>query len=71
MTYKGHVKNGTVVFDEPVQLPEGTVVRVEPEGSNDIESLRQGLMKLAGAVKGMPSDMARNHDHYVHGTSRK
>lgn len=30
MAYRGHVKNGTVVFDEPVSLPEGTEVRVEP-----------------------------------------
>lgn len=26
MTYKGHVENGSVVLDEPVQLEEGTIV---------------------------------------------
>jgi len=72
MTYKGHVKNGVVVLDEPVTLPEGTVVLVEPvEKPDDLESLRQGLLKLAGTAKGLPSDMARNHDHYIHGTLRK
>jgi hypothetical protein len=29
MGYAGHVKNGVVVFDEPVALPEGASVRVE------------------------------------------
>ena len=29
MTYRGHVENGAVVFDEAVVLPEGTTVRVD------------------------------------------
>jgi hypothetical protein len=29
MSYQGHISNGTVIFDEPVSLPEGTPVRVE------------------------------------------
>ncbi len=30
MSFQGHVCNGVVVFDEPVAIPEGTAVRVEP-----------------------------------------
>ena len=30
MSYRGHIQHGMVVFDEPVPLPEGAVVRVEP-----------------------------------------
>ena len=30
MTYRGHIENGTVVLDEPVDVPEGTAVIVEP-----------------------------------------
>lgn len=72
MTYKGHVENGAVVLDEPVPLPDGTEVRVEPiEGADRWEGLREGLLKLAGTAKGMPRDMARNHDHYLHGAPRK
>jgi hypothetical protein len=29
------------------------------------------LKQFAGAVCGLPSDMARNHDHYLHGRPRK
>lgn len=32
MTYPGHVRNGVVVFDDPVKLPEGAAVRVELSG---------------------------------------
>ena len=72
MTYKGHIRNGVVVFDEPVALPEGAAVHVEPvEEGDDFRDLREGLLKLAGTVKGMPPDMARNHDHYIHGTPRR
>jgi len=72
MAYKGHVKNGVVVFDEPVALPDGAPVRVEPvDDSEEFQSLRKGLLKLAGTAKGLPKDMARNHDHYIHGTPRK
>jgi hypothetical protein len=29
MTYKGHVRNGSIVLDEPVRLPEGAPVTIE------------------------------------------
>ncbi len=29
MSFRGHVHNGVVVFDEPLALAEGTAVRVE------------------------------------------
>lgn len=38
MSFTGHVKNGVVVFDVPVTLPEGTAVQVEvhrPERRDD------------------------------------
>ena len=33
MSFQGHIENGVVVFDEPVPLPAGTVVCVEPAPS--------------------------------------
>jgi hypothetical protein len=29
MTLMGHVRNGVVVFDHPLQVPDGTVARVD------------------------------------------
>lgn len=36
MSFQGHIENGVVVLDEPLSLPNGTVVRVEP-----VEALRE------------------------------
>jgi len=68
MTYRGHVKNGVVVLDAPVALPEGSPVSVEPlETPELIQSLRDGLRRFSGTVKDLPEDMAARHDHYAHG----
>jgi hypothetical protein len=29
MTYRGHIKNGQVLLDEPASLPEGAEVNIE------------------------------------------
>ena len=71
MTYTGHVKNGVVVLDEPVALPEGIEVRVEPVGTGERKSLADRLRGVIGVSEGLPSDMARNHDHYLHGGAKK
>ena len=79
MVYIGHVKNGMVVFDQPVALPEGLEVCVEiPEKSfesnTDKESTLppgQTLLKYAGKAVGLPEDAARNHDHYLYGTPKR
>jgi len=31
MTLKGHIDNGTIVLDEPVKLPNGTRVLIQPK----------------------------------------
>jgi len=30
MTYKGHIRNGAVVLNEPVRLPDGSQVLIQP-----------------------------------------
>lgn len=68
MTYKGKVKGGVVVLEPGACLNEGAEVVVAPvESPDDLERLRKGLLELAGTVSG-PPDLARNHDHYIHGT---
>ena len=72
MTYRGTVKDGVIVLDEPVRLPNGAAVRVEVEPTPELlASLRKGLTDLAGTAPGLPPDMAAQHDHYIHGTPRK
>lgn len=72
MTYRGIVRNGVVVLGEMAKLPEGTEVRVETiaqsesvpgEGPTLVEQFRD----VIGTVPDLPSDMAEQHDHYLHG----
>ncbi len=70
MKYRGHVKNGVVVLDQGSQLPEGATVHVAPVNGCS-RNLANNLRKLAGRARNMPSDMARNHDHYLHGIRKK
>jgi hypothetical protein len=74
MVYDGHVANGVVVVDDPVTLPEGVKVKVEvlpvtDEGlrGESTPTLYEQLAPLVGAAKGLPPDLARNHDSYLHG----
>ena len=81
MTYRGIVEGGVVVLKHGATLPEGAEVDVTPveiaapsNGDRTAasgDSLGQRLLKFAGALKGLPSDLARNHDHYIHGAPRK
>ena len=71
MTYRGHVKNGVVVLDDPVKLPDGAEVRVEVLQAKSEPTLADELRSVIGSVKGLPSDLARNHDHYLHGRPKK
>lgn len=71
MSFQGTIQNGVVVFDSPPQLPEGTRVEVVLPESTSKPALRDRLAKLAGTVDDLPSDMARNHDHYIHGAPKK
>ena len=71
MTYRGHVRNGTVVLDEPAALEEGAEVRVEivdrplrPLGSARI-SLAERLASVIGKAEGLPADWSEDHDAYL------
>jgi hypothetical protein len=78
MVYEGHVEKGVVVVDDPVILPEGLKVKVEvlpvaddAYSSEAAPTLYDQLASLIGAAKGLPPDLACNHDHYLHGQPRK
>lgn len=73
MVYRGEVKNGVVVLKEGVKLSDGTEVRVEPVSPDERERPRvyERLAELAGKAKDLPSDLARQHDHYLHGRGKQ
>ncbi len=74
MTYRGKVKNGVIVLETAASLAEGTEVTVQPLAplaKPKPGTLGERLMRFAGKAKGLPSDAARNHDHYLYGTPKR
>lgn len=76
MVYRGRVEKGMVVLEEGVVLPDGTEVRVEPVPDSVGAQGGGGrfldeMLKIAETMNGLPSDLARNHDHYIHGQPRE
>ena len=81
MTYRGYVKNGAVVLDKHVALPEGTRVQcvlipaesvLEVAGTeNDGAPLDNGVMEFAGKAVGLPPDASVNLDHYLYGHPKR
>ncbi len=78
MTLLGEVRNGKIELNQAVPLPEGTKVRLElaPVPTDQAvdeqgQTLGQKLMKYAGVIQDERTDLARNHDHYLHGAPKK
>ena len=78
MTLQGHIENGRVVLDVPTGLPDGTKVTElvqtngeKPESSETFPSLYERLKSVVGKAKGLSTDLAINHDHYVHGQPKR
>jgi hypothetical protein len=70
MSFKGHVENGVVVFDEPATIPEGTVVEVVVREVVQADvpvgpSLWDRLKDVAGKANGLPPDASTRVDHYL------
>lgn len=77
MVYRGHIRNGMVVFDESVSVPEGTEVDVSvraasvEETADEPPTLYERYKSFIGIADGLPSDMAEQHDHYLYGTPKR
>ena len=71
MTIQGTVRDGTVVLDTKAVIPNGTRVQVIVSDDNGSAPSLLALLEIAGTVNDLPSDMALNHDHYLHGRPKK
>lgn len=72
MSYTGIVENGKVTLPAEAQLPNGTKVLIEPmEPAQTGPTLAESMEEFVGVFNDLPSDFAKNHDHYIHGTPPK
>jgi hypothetical protein len=78
MSFTGHVQDGAVVMDEPLPLPNGTAVRVDPlpEPASSAESpkpktLNERLKEFLAHSLDLPPDASVQHDHYLYGTPKR
>jgi len=72
MSFIGTVENGVVVLPPQAHLADGTKVRVEPvETDVTVPSLEGLLAPVAGKAAGLPSDLAEQHDDYLHVIPRR
>lgn len=72
MTLEGTVQNGIVVLEKGCNVPNGTHVQViVPEAQGPPRTAKELLTQMAGCMTDLPSDLARNHDHYLHGTPKQ
>ena len=76
MEVRGKVNGGVVVLDDPKALPDGAVVRIEPVAEQQTEEAEGrtvwgALLEWSGCVKGLPPDLAEQHDHYLYGTPKR
>ena len=77
MTFNGHIENGLVVFDGPLNLPDGTEVTVivsagkVTDGEEDVPTIYEQLKPFIGKIEGLPEDASTNVDHYLYGHPKK
>ncbi len=82
MEFRGHIKDGKVLVEEPVNLPNGTEVRVvarprakrarsTSRAGRRIKAFAEHYAGVIGAAPGFPRDAARNVDHYLYGASKR
>ena len=66
MSITATVEAGKIVLPPGVDWPDGTVVRIEPV-EEDVPTLWEILKDFDGIVYDPRTDMAANHNHYLHG----
>ncbi|HEY2416034.1 MAG TPA: hypothetical protein VGI40_27580 [Pirellulaceae bacterium] len=70
MEFEGHVAGGVIVLDGNAALPEGTRVQIVPLAAPE-PTLADKFKNVIGKATSLPSDMASQHDHYIHGSPKR
>jgi hypothetical protein len=75
-TLLAHFDGHVLVPEEPVDLPQGRLLRVQVEENDPLESEHTllSLLEIAEVYpddSGTPADLAEQHDHYLHGTPKR
>lgn len=66
------VENDTIKLPPSVHVPDGTKLEITlPEVTLNPKSVAQRYAGLVGVADDMPTDLARNLDHYIHGHAKK
>ena len=73
---KGHFDGKVIVPDEPLDLPRNQrlIVHVQPVSETkpgQEQSLLEWMAQNPVDDSALPSDLAHEHDHYLHGTPKK
>lgn len=70
MSITAIVENNTIRLPEGTHFPNGTRVVIEPvkfPANGKDSDLGERLKRFVGVADDLPSDLARNLDHYIHG----
>ncbi len=74
MNFTATVVKDTIRLPAGVHFPDGTRVMVQSVDAPDEsrkDSLGRSLVKFVGIADDLPSDLARNLDHYLHGQPKQ
>ena len=70
MTYRGTVQDGVIVLENGTRLTEGLLVEVRELDEAQQPTWAEVFKDVIGTCEGLPSDLAENHDHYIHGAPK-
>jgi len=65
------VEAGKTVLPPGLDWPNGSVVRVELVKEEQLPTLLEDMKDFIGVADDLPTDMAENHNHYLHGHPKK
>jgi hypothetical protein len=69
------VENDTIKL--PVHVPDGTRLEITLPGEAAVPTMQgasevtDALLAISAQVKGLPADLAAQHDHYLHGQPKR